>query len=185
VRGRLNRYKVDDLGSEVFKKEKEIKFDGKGIGGELEGKYKIRVSKRVVMGPWIGIEASTESYDEDKEKIIKKGDYSRSLLGIGWEIRTKVGEVGVVGLRAGYRRLLSGEIPKIKIGEIVDSKDEKYKKNKKIEGEGIEEGKDIVEVALGLSLDLGKGFGTSAMVRYAGAKHFQDIGANLGFNYKF
>jgi hypothetical protein len=186
LRGRMNKYKVDELGNEgVFNKGKETKFDGRGIGGELEGKYKIRVSKRVVMGPWVGMEGSTESYDEDEKKIIKKGDYGRALLGIGWEVSAKVGEVGVVGLRAGYRRLLSGEVPKVKIGEIADSKKDEYKKNKEIEGGGIEEGKDVVEVALGLNLGLGKGFGTSVMVKYAVAKHFQDIGANLGFSYKF
>ncbi|MDR3071332.1 MAG: autotransporter outer membrane beta-barrel domain-containing protein, partial [Endomicrobium sp.] len=181
IRGRLNKYKVEKLPRILDSDKEGMKFDGRGFGVELEGKYKIRVSKRVVMGPWIGMEASIESYDEDKGKTIKKGDYSRALLGVGWEVRTKVGDVGVVNLKAGYRRLLSGEIPKIKIGEEL--KKEKGVGN--VEGKGTEEGKDIGEVALGLSLDLGKGFGTSVMVKYAVAKHFHDIGANLGFSYKF
>ncbi|MDR3071040.1 MAG: autotransporter domain-containing protein [Endomicrobium sp.] len=195
IRGRLNKYKIEKL----FGKEIVTDYgNGRGFGGglELEGKYKIRVSERIVPGPWIGMEASVESYDSyssrDEEtegtRVVdeetRKGDYSRALLGIGWEVRTKVGEVGVVSLKAGYRRLLSGEVPKVKIANdrsllgVCNEHDE-------IEREGIEEGKDIGEVALGLSLDLGKGFGTSAMVKYAVAKHFHDIGANLGFNYKF
>ncbi|MDR3071764.1 MAG: autotransporter domain-containing protein [Endomicrobium sp.] len=185
LRGRINKYEVERLGNKVFMEKEGTKFSGKGIGGELEGKYRIRVSDVVVIGPWIGIEVSQENYDGDDEKIVKDGGYGRSLLGIGWEARTRVGEVGVISLKAGYRRLLSGEVPKIKIGEIADSKKEKYKKNKEIEGEGIEEGKDVVEVTLGLNLDLGKGFGTSGMVKYTKAEHFQDIGANLGFSYKF
>jgi hypothetical protein len=184
LRGSLSDYKVDNLGSRVFG-SKETKFEGKGIGVELEGKYKIRASKKVETGPWIGVEATAGKYDEDEKRIIRKGDYSRALIGIGWEVKGKVGGVVELVGKVGYKRLLRGEIPKIRIGRIADSQDEKYKKNKEIEGEGIKEGQNIMEIGIGMGIDIGKGLGGTVMGKYAKGERYRDLSANIGLNYNF
>jgi outer membrane autotransporter protein len=177
----------NDEASSVDKKMvKAEDFDGYGIGCNLEGALKIKLSDTFNLRPYLGLDTRRSHYGLIKEKSsdeelnvnTESGNYDRVFAKAGLVVGQKIDKFGW-NVNAEYKRLLSNNVPKI-ISHYTDNEIEK-----EITDVGIEEGRDVLGAGVGGSYDITEKVSVFASVNIFGAKRYQNIQGNVGISYRF
>ncbi|MDR3071836.1 MAG: autotransporter domain-containing protein [Endomicrobium sp.] len=124
LRAGLDYYDGVRIKRESFVVKEEGEFDGYGLAGDIEGTYKIMKGESVGINPYIGLEGSTSEHKEDKKIYMKNGSYSRVVRRAGIRLEIK-GDLCKFLLGTGYKRVLAGETPTVRLGgdKLFGSKD--------------------------------------------------------------
>ncbi|MCA6070437.1 MAG: autotransporter outer membrane beta-barrel domain-containing protein [Endomicrobium sp.] len=188
---------VSQLDSVNKKLVKAKDFAGYGIGCNLEGALKVKLSNKFKLKPYFGLDARRSYYDSIKEESSDEelrvntgaGNYNRSFAKTGLVIEQKINKFGW-NVNAEYRRLLSNNLPKIVSaytysGDYACGSAYKTITEKEVADIGTEEDRDVLGAGVGGNYNITKNVSVFANIDILIAKGYQNMKANLGASYRF
>jgi autotransporter-associated beta strand protein len=179
----LGSYDTYETKRHVLGRTAKGDLDAWTVSADVEGALKIKVSERMGIRPYVGIEGQNVNYGKFKEKgagvidlEVKGGDYFRSAARAGAGIEYEKEKWNVYA-RAEAKYLISGYEPEIK-SVFRDTKGN-------FRSRGAEEGRVEGGAGIGGEVKIAKHWKLYANANYYAGEKYENIYGNAGIRYLF